>query len=422
MAKNNIIDLHCFGQEIGKIGFDENRSKSSFQYNPDYLKSGIYSNLFPFILKKVAPVQVFGQFNNETFRGLPPAIADSLPDVFGNLIFKTWLESKQKDFKKISIIEQLAYVANRGMGALEYLPGKKIPIDATINIDEIVNVLKLVLENKQDTSSDRLDSTSLLNIFKIGSSAGGARPKILISENKKTHKIIPGDLEYSEEYNHLLVKLCVDQEHGYQREVIEYAYYLTAMELGITMMPSHLIEDKHFATLRYDRQDGKKQHVLTASGMTGWDFKNPDLSSYENLFKLASSLKLPHKQLDELFNRMIFNLVFANTDDHLKNHSFIYDPENDRWNLSPAYDLTYAFNPLLKVTKSSRALSINNKRTDIKLKDLLSLADEYTIKNPKGIIEKMQNGIELWLQNAKQLQLSEKIISNIYQDFITFQM
>jgi len=127
------------------------------------------------------------------------------------------------------------------------------------------------------------------------------------------------------------------------------------------MMPSKMIDDKHFATLRFDRQYGNKKHILTASGLTGWDFQKPDNSSYDNLFKLALDLKLPHNDIQQLFKRMVFNLVFANIDDHLKNFSFIYDDQKDKWNLAPAYDITYPLDALLNYTRVTRALSINGK-------------------------------------------------------------
>ena len=324
MAKNEIINVYCFGTEIGRLGFDENQNKSSFQFNPEFLKSNNYLNLFPKtgIIKRVSQTQLFSTFNNETFRGLPPMISDSLPDMFGNLIFKKWLESSNKNFNQISVIEQLAYVADRGMGALEYRPSKTIPKTTTIDLGEIINVLKEVMENKEDAHESNLNNEALLNIFKIGSSAGGVRPKILVSENKKTKKIIPGDLNYSSEYNHYLIKLSLDHDLGYSREVVEYCYYLTATHLGINMMPSKLIDQKHFATLRFDRQNGIKKHILTASGLTGWDFQNPKDSSYENLFDLALFLKVPHREIEQLFKRMVFNVIFCNTDDHLKKSYF----------------------------------------------------------------------------------------------------
>lgn len=420
MAKNNIIEVRLFGLEIGKLGYDMDKRVSYFQYNPDFLQSDQYSNIFPYVFKRIKPIQVFHQFEGETFRGLPPMIADSLPDMFGNIIFKKWFEAKNKEFTKITPLEQLTYVANRGMGAIEYRPIAEIPQTATINIKEMVEVLNQVLDLKNETSEKKLSDIALLNIFKIGTSAGGARPKILISEHKKTGEIIPGDIAYSAAYNHYLVKLCLndEDEKEYNKEKVEYAYYQLATLAGIQMMPSKLIDNKHFATLRYDRQNGEKQHVLTASGLTGWDYKKPDNSNYENVFKLALGLKVPYRDIQELFRRMVFNVVFANIDDHLKNHSFIYDKENNSWNLAPAYDLTYPLNINLNYSNISRALSINNKRNAIMLKDLLVIAEEFAVKNPKGIIKEVQETAKSWKEITRNLKIPERVISSIEKEFI----
>lgn len=415
MARDKIIDIIAFGQEIGKLGYDIDQGKSFFQYNPEFLDFGQYSKLFPFIFKRTKPAQVFTEFQKDTFQGLPPMIADSLPDTFGNIIFQEWLIAR--GIQKVTPLEQLAYVADRGMGALEYKPVKELPNTSSINIDEIINILEKVLKLKEDTSGATLDELSLLNVFKIGTSAGGARPKILISEHKETGKIIAGDRETSEDHNHYLVKLHLDDSDGYNKEKVEYAYYLLAQEAGINMMPSKLIENKHFATLRYDRQHGEKQHVLTVTGLTGWDFKSqPENSSYENVFKVALGLEVPHKDLQHMFKRMVFNVVFRNVDDHLKNHSFIYNKEENKWNLGPAYDLTYALNPLFTFKTTSRALSINGKRTEITLKDLLTIAEEFVIKNPKGIIEEVQSLIPRWMDVANELQIPQKIKEQIAND------
>lgn len=420
MTKNNIIEVRLFGLEVGKLGYDMDKRVSYFQYNPDFLQSDQYTNIFPYIFKRVKPVQVFHQFEGETFRGLPPMIADSLPDMFGNIIFKEWFETKSKEFTKITPLEQLTYVANRGMGAIEYRPMVEIPKTSNIDIQEMVEVLNQVLNLKKETSEKKLNDIALLNIFKIGTSAGGARPKILISENKETGEIIPGDIVYSKGYNHYLVKLCLndENENEYNREKVEYAYYQMATGAGIQMMPSKLIDNKHFATLRYDRKNGEKQHVLTASGLTGWDYKTPNDSSYENLFKLALSLKVPYKDVQELFRRMVFNVVFANIDDHLKNHSFIYNKDNNSWNLAPAYDLTYPLNINFNYTNIARALSINNKRNSIILEDLLVIAEEFAVKNPKGIIIEVQETAKKWKEITDKLKLPKRVISSIENEFI----
>ncbi|WP_314060823.1 type II toxin-antitoxin system HipA family toxin [Empedobacter brevis] len=420
MAKNQIISINFQGIEIGKIGYDENQRKSSFQYNPEFLESNSYKKIFPYVIRRTPNVQVFSEFEGETFRGLPPMIADSLPDFFGNIVFKEWLEATQKEMSAITPLKQLTYVGKRGMGAIEFSPAKEIRANQTINVDEITEVVKKVLDLKTSTEEKGLSDIALLNIFKIGTSAGGARPKILISEHKETGHLIPGDLETSDEYNHYLIKLSVDEDQGYSKEKIEYIYYQIATSIGIEMMPSKLIEDKHFATLRFDRQNGQKQHILTASGMTGWDFKKPENSSYENLFKLAFDLKLSHKNIQQLFKRMIFNLVFSNIDDHLKNFSYIYDTEKDRWNLAPAYDLTYPLDALKNYLRTSRAMSINGKRTEINPADLMKIADLFTIKDANRIIDEVVQSTNQFRILCQEQNIPEKVIDKIESEFILF--
>ncbi|HTN45829.1 MAG TPA: type II toxin-antitoxin system HipA family toxin [Flavipsychrobacter sp.] len=420
MSKNNLITVACFGQEIGRLGFDPDRGASFFQYNADFLAQEKYVRLFPLVFRRIRQTQVFDKYNNETFRGLPPMIADSLPDLFGNIIFRTWIESNNRDVQDISVLEQLAYVGSRGMGALEYRPATSIATGDTIDINEIAHVVGQVLDQKQHINAPQLDHTSLLNIFKIGTSAGGMRPKILVAEHKATGNIIPGDIVYSDDYHHYLIKLGLDEQRSYSRELIEYVYYLAATHAGIQMMPSKMINKRHFATLRFDRQNGQKKHILTATGLTGWDYTDPKVSSYEQLFDLALFLKCPHKDVDQLFRRMVFNLVFANHDDHLKNHSFIYDEVRDSWGLAPAYDLTYSLNPELNIKTTSRALSINGKRTGIDMNDLSAIAEKYTIKHFKGTISAIEEAVDFWIQTAKEHDVPAGVIAAIQKHFSSF--
>lgn len=420
MSKNNLISIHCFGEEVGRLGFDPDRGASFFQYNEKFLGMEKYRNLFPLIFRRIKQTQVFDKFNNDTFRGLPPMIADSLPDLFGNIIFKTWMESTNRNMKEISVLEQLTYVGSRGMGALEYQPSKAVSSEDTVDINEISKIVSQVLNQKDNVAAAGLDHASLLNIFKIGSSAGGMRPKILVAENKETGVIIPGDLVYNDSYYHYLVKLGIDEDVKYSHELVEYSYYCSAINTGIEMMPSKMIDGRHFATLRYDRKNGKKKHVLTATGITGWDYTDAKVSSYENVFDLMLHLKCPHKNVEQLFRRLVFNLVFANHDDHLKNHSFIYDEDNDTWELAPAYDLTYSLNPELNIKTKSRALSVNGKRTEINLKDLSAISEKYTIKNYKGVVDQIQDAADSWHIVAGRVDIPQHIIRAIRKNFSYF--
>lgn len=417
MAKNQIISVYFQSIEVGKLGYDEDKRKASFQYNPKFVEDS-FKNLFPFLIRKTKNVQLFDQYSGETFRGLPPVIADSLPDMFGNIVFKEWLEANNKEMSSISVLEQLTYVGCRGMGALEYMPVKEVGNVDTIDIQEITDVVKKVMDLKTSISEKGLSDSALLNIFKIGTSAGGARPKILVAEHKITGELIPGDRVVSEEYHHYLIKLDIDEKAHYSKQKIEYVYYQIATNIGIEMMPSKLVDDKHFATHRFDRQKGEKQHVLTASGLTGWDFTKPDNSSYNNLFKLALALKLPHKDIQMLFKRMVFNIVFANIDDHLKNFSFIYNNPEDRWNLAPAYDLTYPLDALLNYTRVSRAMSVNGKRADITREDLMLIAEEFSIKEADKTIEQVNKATALFSLYSAKLQIPNKVIDVINKAFI----
>jgi len=401
------IGVYYNGQDIGRLAYDEKTDKSFFQYNPAFLQEDNYKPLFPFLLKKTKTAQVFTTFNGDTFKGIPPMFADSLPDLFGNVVFKEWMNANDKT--SVSPVEQLAYVGSRGMGALEYRPSKAFSkrFENSVNIDEMTELSKRILDIKNELSTEGLSHESLLNMFRIGTSAGGARPKILVSEEKATGRLIPGDVNYADDYNHYLIKLAIDS--SYPAEIIEYCYYDFALSLGIDMQSSKLIDGKHFCTLRFDREDGKKKHILTASGLTGWDFKKAENSSYENLFMLSTRLRVPHVQIESLFQRMVFNVVFLNVDDHLKNHSFIYDDSTCKWNLAPAYDVTFALNPLLHIKKISRALSINGKTNDILIGDLLTIADTYAIKNAKNIIERSIQSVP----NLKRILENNKVPSRI---------
>lgn len=417
MAKNQIVTLLFKDVEIGKVGYDADLRRSSFQYSPEFLKSDQYKRFFPYIIRRTPNVQIFTDFEGATFRGLPPMIADSLPDYFGNVVFKEWLEAAHRDFAHISPLEQLTYVGKRGMGALEFLPIKELSTIDSIDLDGITEVVRKVLDVKTSVHEKELSDAALLNIFKLGTSAGGARPKILVSEHKLTGELKAGDLEISADYNHYLIKLGIDEKAGYSKETVEYIYSKLAGEAGIEMMPTKMIDEKHFATLRFDRQAGEKQHILTACGMTGWDFQKPEHSSYENLFRLCVDLELPHKDIEQLYRRMVFNIVFANTDDHLKNFSFIYNSDKDRWNLAPAYDLTYPLDALLNYTRVIRALSLNGKRTHLTRTDVLKIAEEFTIKNPMGIIDRILSIIPDFRELSNELNVPEKVIDRIESAF-----
>lgn len=412
----NILNITLFGKEIGRLGYDNNKRCSYFQYNPDYLENKS-ANCIPFIIKKSADAQSFPQFEGKAFRGLPPMFADSLPDVFGNHLFQAWLSIQGKP-TQLDTLEQLTYVGNRGIGAWEYEPANKIEAPSSFRISDMAQLLSEIVDEKEQINPQLTNTEGLMNLFRMGTSAGGMRPKILVARHRKTNQLMPGDLLYGPHHDYLLAKLNLDNDPSHPKETIEFIYANIAKEIGIEMMPCELWEGQHFVTHRFDRQNNQKQHVLTASGLTGWDYQNPEDSSYENLFKLAIALKIPLSELQQLFRRMTFNVAFNNIDDHLKNHSFMYHYETYKWHLAPAYDLTYALNPKLKFHKVSRALSINGKREQIQRTDMLKIAELFNIDDAETIITEVTSGQTLWSELAFKHHISAPLVAIIQQQMV----
>ncbi|MCT4663861.1 MAG: type II toxin-antitoxin system HipA family toxin [Flavobacteriales bacterium] len=419
MKKEFLIDIRLFETEIARLGIDPAQKTVHFQYNESFLERNLYKSIFPYIFRRIKNIQSFNQFFDSSFQGLPPMIADSLPDAFGNSIFKTWFEHQKKQGQTLTNIELLSYVGNRGMGALEFFPNKtKLPL-SEFSLHDLANISEQILQQKRGIKEWRFNEQALLNIFKLGTSAGGARPKVLIAENPLNKSITAGDIFENKNLNYYIVKLHLEMDE-YNKSQIEFTYHQLVKKCGIQMMDSKLIDGKHFATLRFDRLHGEKHHCLTASGMSGWDFKSSTYASYENLFKLCLGIKLPLQDLEELYRRMVFNVTFANEDDHLKNHSFIYQKETDSWRLSPAYDITYSKNPLVNYRETQRALSINNKRNHIKFEDLQTVAKQFQIKKYKQIIDAVQSQIPQWNILAKNNGVHQYLIKSIEKDFAIF--
>lgn len=412
----NLLNIKLFGKEIGRLGYGKHERCSYFQYNPDYLATNNI-NILPFIIKRSLETQSFPQFEGKAFRGLPPMFADSLPDVFGNHLFQAWLSIQGKP-TQLDTLEQLTYLGNLGIGAWEYEPANKIEAPSSFRISDMAQLLSEIVDEKEQINPQLANTDGLMNLFRMGTSAGGMRPKILVARHRKTNQLMPGDLLYGPHHDYFLVKLNLENDASHPKETIEFIYASIAQQMGIDMMSCELWEEKHFATHRFDRQNNQKQHVLTASGLTGWDCQNPEDSSYENLFKLAMALKLSLPELQQLFRRMVFNVVFNNIDDHLKNHSFCYRSETDSWHLAPAYDLTYALNPKLKFHKVSRALSISGKREQINKKDLLKIADTFSIEHAEQTIQEIQEGRSLWSDLAYHHHFSPTLITTIQQQMV----
>ncbi len=411
-----LLEVIIWEKLAGVIVWNEKKNTSIFEYAESFIKSGI--QLSPLI--NPTSKTIISSIENtsegsilfDTDKGLPLFISDSLPDKFGTELLSKYLEREGKNYRDLTPIEKLAYIGNRGMGALEFKPAKhKQTNSQLLNIKKLNEVSISLMNNKPIANID-----DMANLFHIGTSPGGAQPKVLINIDNKTGDIYRGDnLPINDQDSWILkfnrdIGLQSDKERG----KIEYAYYQMAKESKIIMMDSELkkIEnDYYFMTKRFDRVNGRKIHTQTLHAFAGMNFRLPNTYSYEQIFSILNRLNLNYSAKEQLFRIMIFNIMGRNVDDHTKNFGFNMD-EKGEWNLSPAYDLTFSYNENFSRT-TPHFLSINGKNENVNLKDILHVASEYSIKNPKKIINEISQSFQSWEKLALKLKISKKTTNHI---------
>ena len=368
----------------------------------------------------------FPGLNKQTFLGLPGLLADSLPDKFGNSIIDVWLARKGREASSFSPIERLCYIGKRGMGALEFHPPYDHEFDRSIAV-EVAELVALAQEvtmqrttlNVNLSQSDPVNAEAMCDILRVGTSAGGARPKAIIAMNADGH-VLSGQVAAPAGYDYWILKFdgVTDLELGTSHEFgrIEYAYYLMAKAAGITMMECRLLEENHrahFMTKRFDRVSHEKIHVQTLCGLAHYDYNQAGAYSYEQAFAIMRKLHLNKAELVQQYRRLIFNVLARNQDDHTKNIAFLMDNTGD-WKLSPAYDLTYSHNPK-GIWTNQHQMSINGKRDHFTIADLKAVADAADIPHSEVIIKEISEIVADWAQFAKIAGLSDKITAEIAQ-------
>jgi serine/threonine-protein kinase HipA len=261
------------------------------------------------------------------------------------------------------------------------------------------------------TNLNKDEEQAVLEILKIGTSAGGARPKALIAWNEKTGEVKSGQTKAPKGFEHWLIKLDgvsdvqLGSSHGYGR--VEMAYYNMAKACGIEMMSSRLLEENgraHFMTKRFDREGGEtKHHIQTFCALKHFDYNLVTSFSYEQLFQCMRELKLTYSDAEQMFRRMVFNVIARNCDDHTKNFSFLLK-QDGKWELAPAYDICHAFRPGSEWV-SQHALSINGKRKDITKADLLVIGGSIRCKKASEIVDEINNTVNQWEKFADEVKV-----------------
>ena len=420
---NITAEVYLWGTRVGIIHQDLDKPYASFEYDGDFLKSGI--EISPIMMPLSNIVYEFPLLSGEPFFGMPGLVVDSLPDSFGNKVIEQWLASRGKSIKDFTAIDRLCYTGKRGMGALEYVPASSeiSDINENINVSEMVKFASDVLNQRKTVTLNAREALTYSQLVQVGSSAGGARAKALIAWNEKTNEIKSGQLVLDKDYDFWLMKfdnVSKNGDHGIEDvpeyTLIEYAYYKMALDAGIRMNECRIYSnagENHFMTKRFDRVNGKKIHMQSLGAMAHISYKEPRLCSYEMAAGYMREMKLPMIDIEQLFRRMVFNCVAVNRDDHVKNISFLMD-RSGKWRLSPAYDITYSYDFTNKWL-SAHQMTINGKKSDISLTDLLAAGEKMGLKRKKcmDIISKISLVVSDFESYAEKANIREKTYSEI---------
>lgn len=419
--------IELYETTIGAVTWDEDRELGIFEYDPDFIDSGI----------EVAPLQMplregrfsFPNLPRETFKGLPGLLADALPDRFGNLLINQWLANQGRLPSSFNPVERLCYLGGRAMGALEFHPTilTETPPE-TLHLEALIQLANDALASRESLQTNLSQSPeALATILRVGTSAGGARAKAVIAWNPKTGEIRSGQVPLSANFEPWLLKFDgvssnrdkeLEDPLGYGR--IEFAYHLMAREAGITMSDCHLLEENgraHFMTRRFDRaSNGRKFHMQSLCAMGHFDFNQAGAYSYEQAFQIARRLGLPQPDLTELYRRALFNVLARNQDDHTKNIAFLMDRQGG-WQLAPAYDLIYAYNPTGAWTQRHQ-MTLAGKREHFSTSELLSAAAAADLKpsRAKAILNQVHSAITRWPEHAEFAGVSPVWTKQIHQN------
>ncbi|MFT6793321.1 MAG: serine/threonine-protein kinase HipA [Rubritalea sp.] len=416
-----IAQIKLWGTTVAAASLDET-GVCKFEYDSDFQKSGI--EVSPIMMPLSGEIYRFPTLPRDTFYGLPGLLADVLPDKFGNALIDAWLATQGRTADSFNIIERLCYSGRRGMGALEFEPATNPatakPAEA-LEVARLVDLASEVLSNREQlrTRFGSDDAAALSDILCVGTSAGGARAKAVIVWNPETKEVRSGqiDTESHPGFSHWLLKFDgvksnkdkeLDDPKGYSS--LEYAYSLMAKAAGIDMMPCDLLEENgrcHFLTKRFDRADsGEKIHMQSLCGIAHFDFNMAGAYSYEQCFLIMRQLGLSTAEMEQQFRRMVFNIAARNQDDHVKNIAFLMDKRGN-WKLSPAYDITFSYNPTGRWT-STHQMSMNGKVDDFTLDDFNQCGKAALLKRGRAkiIVEEITDTVSQWKYFADQVAIS----------------
>ena len=415
-----VIEVIAWGRRVGAVASDPHQRSYVFEYDPAWVARGV--QLAPFMMPADPDrpgLFTFPSLVGDTFHGLPGLLSDALPDRFGNRLIDAWLAQRGLRPGDASVLDRLAYMNKRGMGALEFRPAR----GATAGSAAPIQMARLVEQARRalhaGLGDDDASAETLTQLISVGTSAGGARAKAVVGLDPDTGDIVAGQFDVPDGFEHWLLKfdgVGPDQALGPSQQYgrIEYAYYQMASAAGIHMTPSQLLHEggrAHFMTRRFDRDGNAKVHVQSLCALRHLDYNLVGTHAYESLFLTAFDLGLGADALMQLFTRMAFNVAARNQDDHTKNFAFLMRKDRP-WELAPAYDVTFAFNPSSHWV-SAHQMSVNGRFDDITRADLLTVADRFGVPDPRGALDAVNEALAQWPALARHAGVEKPEIDRI---------
>ena len=402
------LKIKIWDKEIGILSWDERRSIGYFEYDKQFLKGDW--DIFPIIASIHSPASrrpIIGEKEPLIYRHLPPFLADSLPDAWGNQVFECWRIENNIQDKEITPLDVLSFIGQRGMGALEFEPEtSNIKKTESLNLQSLIDLAERIFVEREKVKVQPNESLTLRSLMSVGTSAGGRQPKAIIAIHPTTGEIRSGQIAGQEGFEYYILKFG-DAERTTAE--VEMAYYEMAVNAGIQMMPCRLMDiegKRHFLTKRFDRQGEKKLHLQTLAALY------PEADSYEKLMMVCRKLRLSESAQKEIFRRMVFNILANNTDDHNKNFSFLMDEEG-RWSLSPAYDQTFIFDSRGFLPDTTHCLLIRGKFSNHTKEDALAIAKENGIPNADDIIQEVGSALSQFSEIARKYNVKQSVADTI---------
>jgi serine/threonine-protein kinase HipA len=419
--------VRLWGRDIGAVYWNASRNIGTFQYEPEFADTNY--RVAPITMPLANTIYSFPALPRETFHGLPGMLVDSLPDDYGNALIDAWLAQDGRDASSFNPVERLCYTGTRGMGALEYLPttGPTAEKSEVVNMQALVELASEILSQRNQIDGDFTAikrEESLQQILSVGTSAGGARAKAVIAWNRETNEVRSGQVEADSGFSYWILKFDgvsgnkdkeLEDPKGYG--LIELAYNKMALAAGIDMTECRPLEEggrTHFMTRRFDRtESGKKLHMQSLGAMAHFDYKKPAAYSYEQAIRVMREIGLGASDIEQQFRRTAFNIIARNQDDHVKNIAFLMDKQGT-WHLSPAYDVTYSYNPS-GIWTGQHQMSMNGKQDHFELGDFKALAKNASMKRGRAesILAEVRDAVLQWQDFAERAGVPDEMASMI---------